>query len=251
MCSVEHYASSTVEKYHVAADTESTSHRAADEVIPLIKQWGKQYLQDIKLSGAYAKNTAISLSSDVDVLITLNPVTGKDVKNIFWSLFEYLSDHDLRPESRRVSIQVHALKMKVDLIPSYRDRGGSILFNKKTGTEIHTDLNQHVHVVGSSGRQQEICALKIWRERNKLEFPSLYLELTVLKALESEPYGQLSHNVLTALRYVGNRFEKVVVRDPANDDNVVSNDLSAAEKKSIAKAARDVTYDKNWKKILW
>jgi hypothetical protein len=105
--------------------------------------------------------------------------------------------------------------------------------------------------VGSSGRQQEICAVKIWRERNKLEFPSLYLELTVLKALESEPYGQLSHNVLTALRYIGNRFEKLVVRDPANDDNVVSNDLSAAEKKTIAKAARDVTYDENWKKILW
>jgi hypothetical protein len=53
------------------------------------------------------------------------------------------------------------------------------------------------------------------------------------------------------LRYIGNRFEKLVVRDPANDDNVVSNDLSAAEKKTIAKAARDVTYDENWKKILW
>jgi hypothetical protein len=162
MSTVEQYAASTVEKYHVAADTESTSHRAADEVIPLIKQWGKQYLQDIKLSGAYAKNTAISLSSDVDVLITLNPVTGKDIKNIFWSLFEYLSDHDLRPESRRVSIQVQALKMKVDLIPSYRDRGGSVPFKKKTGAEIQTDLNQHIHLVGSSGRQQEICALKIW-----------------------------------------------------------------------------------------
>ena len=178
-------------------------------------------------------------------------MTGKDIKNIFWSLFEYLSDHDQRPESRRLSIQVQALKMKVDLIPSYRDRGGSVLFNKKTGEEIHTDLNQHVHLVGSSGRQQEICALKIWRERNKLELPSLYLELTVLKALESEAYGQLSHNVLTALRYIGSRFEKAVVRDPANEDNLVSNDLSAKEKKAIAKAAQDVVYDENWKKILW
>jgi tRNA nucleotidyltransferase (CCA-adding enzyme) len=140
MSTVDQYAASTIEKYHVAADPESTSHRAADEVIPLIKQWGKQYLQDIKLSGAYAKNTAVSLSSDVDVLITLNPVPGKEIKNIFWSLFEYLSDHDLRPDSRRVSIQVQARKMKVDLIPSYRDRGGCILFNKKTGVEVHTDL---------------------------------------------------------------------------------------------------------------
>ena len=71
------------------------------------------------------------------------------------------------------------------------------------------------------------------------------------KALESEPYGQLSHNVLTALRYIGVRLEKTVVRDPANEDNVVSNDLSMAEKTAIAKAARNVTYDENWKKILW
>jgi hypothetical protein len=42
-----------------------------------------------------------------------------------------------------------------------------------------------------------------------------------------------------------------VVRDPANEDNVVSNDLSAKEKKAIAKAAQDVVYDENWKRILW
>ena len=93
--------------------------------------------------------------------------------------------------------------------------------------------------------------MKIWRERNKLDFPSLYLELTVLKALASEPYGQLTHNVAAVLRYIGNRFEQVEVRDPANEDNVVSNDLSAKEKKAIAKAARDALYDENWKKILW
>ncbi len=253
MSTIDQYAASTVEKYHVAADTESTSHRAADEVVPLIKKWGKQYLQDIKLSGAYAKNTAVSLSSDVDVLITLNPVPGKEIKNIFWSVFEYLTDQDLRVEARRVSLQVQARKMKVDLIPAYRGRGSAchVLFNKKTGAEVHTDLTKHVHLVGTSGRQQEICALKIWRERSKLDFPSLYLELTVIKALESEAYGQLSHNVLTALRYIGNRFEKAVVRDPANEENIISNDLSAAEKQRIAKAAQEVVYDENWKKILW
>ena len=251
MSTVDQYAASTVEKYHVAADTESRSHRAVDEVIPLIKQWGKQFLADTKLSGAYAKNTAVSLSCDVDVLVTLNPVPGKEIKNIFWSLFEYLSNQDPRPETQRVSIQVQALKMKVDLIPSYLHRGGCILFNKKTGAEVHTDLTQPVHLIGNSGRQQEICALKIWRERNRLDFPSLYLELTVLQALASEPYGQLPHNVLTVLRYLGCRFEKTLVRDPANRDNIVSNDLSAREKLTIAKAARDVIYDENWKKILW
>lgn len=60
-----------------------------------------------------------------------------------------------------------------------------------------------------------------------------------MKALASEPYGQLTHNVAAVLRYIGNRFEQDEARDPATEDNVVSNDLSAKEKKAIAKAARD------------
>jgi hypothetical protein len=41
-----------------------------------------------------------------------------------------------------------------------------------------------------------------------------------------------------------------VIRDPANSENVVSNDLSEKAKKSIAKAARDAIYQEDWEKIL-
>ena len=36
------YAASIVEKYRIIPDTSSTSHHAADKVIPLLKQWAKQ-----------------------------------------------------------------------------------------------------------------------------------------------------------------------------------------------------------------
>jgi hypothetical protein len=42
-----------------------------------------------------------------------------------------------------------------------------------------------------------------------------------------------------------------VVRDPANPENILSNDISAEQKKAIAKAARNALYDENWKKIIW
>lgn len=251
MPTTEQYAVSIVEKYHVIADNGSVGHRATDRVIPLLKQWGKQYLQGMTLSGAYAKNTAITLSSHVDVLITLNSVPNMEMKGIFWGLFEFLTDHDLRPHTRNVSIQMQSKDVRVDLIPACREREGQVLFNKISGAAVRTDLGQHVHLVANSGRQQEICALKIWRERNSLDFPSLYLELTVLRALEGERFGQLADNVLTVLRYIANRFEQAVVRDPANSGNVVSDDLKAEEKQAIAKAARNALYDENWKKIVW
>jgi hypothetical protein len=247
---VDQYAASVVEKYRVVPDPGSPSHRAADEIIPLLKQWGKEHLLGITLSGAYAKNTAITLSSHVDVLIALS--AGLEMKEVFWSLFEFLTGHDLRPSTRNVSIQLKNKGLMVDLIPACRGQSsGNVLFNKKSGATVVTDVAQHVHLIANSGRQQEICALKIWRERNGLDFPSLYLELTVLRALEAERFGQLADNVLAALRYIAKGFESAVVRDPANAENVLSNDLAAGEKKAIAKAARNALYDENWKKIIW
>ena len=253
MQTTEQYAATIVEKYHVAADTGSAPHRAADEVVPLLKQWGKQYLLGITLSGAYAKNTAIHLSSDVDVLIALGPVPNMDMKQVFWSLFEFLTDRDLRPHTRNVSIQLQQHGLLVDLIPArcVGGSGGNLLFNKRSGQIVETDVAQHVHLVGNSGRQQEICALKIWRERNSLDFPSLYLEMTVLKALETERFGQLADNVLAVLRFLAGRFAEIVVRDPANAKNVLSNDLTPEAKRAIAAAARNALYDENWKKIIW
>jgi len=250
MLTADQYAASIIDKYRVVVDTDSSSHRAADELVPLLKKWGSQYLQGITLSGAYAGNSAVRLSSDVDILVALKPLPDRDIKNVFWGLFEFLSDHIKQIHTRTVSIRAETRDFKVDLIPAFRDHG-LVLFNKKSGHEVRTDLTRHVHLIANSGRQEEICALKIWRERQQLEFPSFYLELTVLNALESERYGRLADNVRTILRYIGNRLEQAVVRDPANDDNIVSNDLTAAEKKAVAKAARDALYDENWKKILW
>jgi len=173
------------------------------------------------------------------------------MKTIFWNLFKYLSDEDLRPRTRDVSIRLQAHGIDVDLIPACHEASGHVLFNKRSGDAVKTDVAHHIHLVASSGRQQEICAVKIWRERMSLDFPSLYLECTVLHALEHERFGQVADNTLAVLRYLSHHFEQSVVRDPANPDNVLSNDLSASGKKSIAAAARDAMYDENWKKILW
>jgi hypothetical protein len=253
LITTDQYAASIVEKYRVVTDSTSTSHRGATQVIPLLKQWGKQHLLGITLSGAYVKNTAITLSSDVDVLVSLSPVEGMEMKIIFWNLFKYLSDQDLHPHTRDVSIRLRSGGFNVDVIPACREgeNAGNVLFNKRSGKAMKTDIARHIHLVANSGRQQEICALKIWRERMSLDFPSLYLECTVLHALSSERFGQLADNFLAVLRYLSHRFEQALVEDPANSENILSNDLSAGDKKAIAAAAREALYEENWKKMLW
>ena len=251
MPTVDEYAASVVQKYRIEPDLGSAAHRAADEVVPHVKNWGKQYLAGLTLSGAYAKNTAVSVSTHVDLLVALKPVPNMEMKNIFWNLFEYMTEKGMKAHTRDVTVQLEHKGLRIDLIPSYRERSGDLLFNKRSGEAVKTDVGRHVHLVGNSGRQQEICALKIWRERMGLDFPSLYLELTVLHALENERFGQVAENVLAVLRYLAQKFERVVVKDPANAKNIVSADLGEDAKKQIAKTARDALYNEEWKKIIW
>ncbi len=252
MLTVDQYAASVVGKYQISPGVGSPSHRAADAVIPMLKGWGGPRLLGITLSGAYAKGTAVSLSSHVDILLSLQLDAGMEVRNVFWQLFEFLSDYDLQPHTRNVSMQVKGKGLRVDLLPAWRTSGGDqILYHKEPGRPFRTNVAQHIHLITNSGRSQEICALKIWRERHGLDFPSFYLELVTLVALEGERFGQLADNVFTVLRYLSSRFAKAVIRDTANPDNVVSDDLTAAQKKTIAQAARKALEDDEWEKIIW
>jgi hypothetical protein len=249
---VDQYAASVVEKYQIIPRVGSPSHRAADAVIPLLQRWGGQHLLGITLSGAYAKGTAISLSSSVDVALSLHLSSEMEVRSEFWRLFEYLADQNLRPHTRTVSLQVESKGCRVDLVPTWPTGGSEqILYHKEPGSPFHTNMAQHVHLITKAGRSQEICALKIWRERHTLDFPSFYLELATLLALEGERFGQLAENVFTVLRYLASRLAQAVIRDPANPDNVVSDDLTVEEKKTVAQAARQALEDDDWKRIIW
>lgn len=252
MLTVDQYAASVIEKYQITPGVGSPPHKAADAVIPTVKAWGGPYMLGMTLSGAYAKGTAISLSSHVDILVSLRLPREMEVRSAFWKLFEYLADANLRPRTRTVSMQVESKGLRVDVVPAWRGEDGSeILCHKEPGRPVRTSVAQHVHLITNSGRSQEICALKIWRERHGLGFPSFYLELATLQALEGERFGQLADNVFTMLRYLSGRFAQTVIRDPANPDNVVSDDLTPAEKKKVVQAARQALEDDSWEKIIW
>ena len=120
-------------------------------------------------------------------------------------------------------MQVESNKLRVDLIPASAVSGGmQVLYHKEPGSPCSTNVAQHVHLIARSGRTQEICALKIWRERHALEFPSLLFGTwQSLLALEGERFGQLADNVFAVLRYLSSRFEQTMIRDPANPENIV------------------------------
>jgi hypothetical protein len=79
--------------------------------------------------------------------------------------------------------------------------------------------------------------LKLWRRQKGLDFPSFYLELTTIDALTGTGLSTLAERVMQTFLYLRDSFPNARVIDPANTNNIISDDLTAAEKQAIKSAA--------------
>jgi hypothetical protein len=262
------------------------SVRAARNLFPALQEWAGPHLVDICLSGSYAKKTATCLGTDVDVFVSLSDFRGQNIKDIFWGLFHWLAHRGLRPHAQNVSLRLERRGIAIDVVPGQlRAAGGGAVQSRflkgaKSGTSlpesllppvgdhtlywrkkdswVQTNLAEHIRLVTGSGRTQEIRALKIWRERQRLNISSFYLELTVMECLRGSRSARLGaggegleRNIREVLRYLAEDFSRARVVDPANSNNVISDDYGAEEKRVIAMAARKALGMRRVEQIVW
>ena len=209
---------------------------------------------DFFLSGSNAKGTAVQGVTDADFFISLHPNTQENLQQIYESLYTCL-DQQNRYTLRRqdVSIGVTYGAISVDLVPGKRQDLQHLyhsLHRSKKKSWTQTNVHQHVSHVKNCGRLAEIRAMKIWRSLRGLEFPSFYLELVVIEALNGRWLQTLPQNLVCVLEYVRDNIETRRFIDPSNTNNVISDDLTAAEKQKIAAAAR-TTLAGNWSQFIW
>lgn len=228
---------------------------AANKIIPQLNQWAGHWLANgISLSGSFAKGTAIRGGTDIDLFISLKSDTPGTLASIYDSLFKWSASAGWFPRAQNVSVGITYSGTKIDLVPARRQ--GSLtnlhsLHRSKTKSWTQTDVSKHINVVRSSSRLTEIRAVKIWRMLHGLDFPSFYLELTVIDALHGLRSLSPSSNIIAALKYIGERLETARVVDPANTGNIISNDLTSAEKRKIAQQATSSWQKPDWNQIIW
>ena len=93
--------------------------------------------------------------------------------------------------------------------------------------------------------------MKIWRDLHGLDFPSIFLELVVIEALKWKSANNLAENVLSALRYIASDLETTHIVDPANTNNLISDDMTQAQKKAVAAHAVVSAGKPYWEGIIW
>ena len=187
---------------------------------PLLRSWRyHKYLNSVTLAGSHAKGTDLQ-DSDVDIFLRLSHVTPGPLSAIQRSLADHLHGH-----VRNVAVRIMHEGRFIDLVPAR----GNILWQARFNTWLKTDIDEQIRYVRSSGLIDEILALKIWRRRHALRFPSFLMELATIHARPKD-FRALLH-------FLATDFPTTRLLDPANSNNVVSDLLTDVEKLRIARTA--------------
>jgi hypothetical protein len=220
---------------------------------PAIQAWAGNLLSSISPSGSFAKGTANRSGTDIDLFISLSNSTNETLKEIYESLFKKMTESGYSPKRQNVSINIRVNGYDVDLVPAKRQDTHSndhSLYRRRADTWTKTNVTTHIAHVQNGGRINETRILKLWRNQQGLDFPSFCLELTTINALSGQYFGTLSGNVWKVFEYLRDSFPNARVVDPANTNNIISDDLTASERAKIRAAAERALSAKQWEEIV-
>lgn len=227
-----------------------------------LHKWASSCYISILNSGSRAKGTAISIASDVDFIISLTSncnANNGGLKSIYDSLYSHLRTKYNPVRKQNVSFRINIGDLEVDITPARkqsRNTNDHWLYVSKQDTWKQTNIQKHITDISGSGRLNEIKLLKIWRELNGLDFPSIYLEYLSISSLsgKSKNTSKLSDNFIFLLRELAkdtnNPLNNRIV-DPANSKNILSDLLTVTEKKAIASQAKISCGQQYWQDVVW
>ena len=223
------------------------------ELTPLVTEWANGRLLNMHPSGSYAKGTCNASGTDIDLFISLDPATIETLEEIHSKLFNRLTERGYSPSRQNVSINLKVLGQSVDLVPGKLQNyfcADHALYRRRAKTWTKTNVQTHIDHIRNSGLVSEMRILKLWRNQKNLDFPSFYLELTVMKALADNLRLSVSDNVWAVLEYLRDSFTAARIVDPANSNNIISDDLTVAEKLKIVSAAWTTRNATSWGDIV-
>ena len=251
----DEYLRSLINKYQVVAGPGSPAYNAGNAVYPIIQLWAGNQLREARFSGSNAKGTAVRGATDVDLFISLKSDTQQTLRQLFDMLFDKMRNNGY-PDARKQNVSIHINHggIDVDLVPAVHLGGSNedhwLYVNKINRERTKTNVYAHVDLIRNSGRISEIILTKIWRENHGLEIPSIYLELAVIEALKGRA-SYLASNFVVVLEYLSNNFSSARFVDPTNTSNIISDDLTDAEKRTIATQAGKSRSEQSWERTIW
>lgn len=248
---VDEYLISILKKYEVNT---VGAEAAGNSIYPTIQNWGGNSLLSAEFSGSLAKGTAISIGSDADIFLSLSSSVNETLEEIYDTLYNAVTNAGYMAKKQNVSIGVTSNGYSIDLVPGRRiSQYGNdhSLYVRKLQSWKKADVKKHISYIQGSNRLNEIKLVKIWRQLHNLEFPSFFLEMTVIDALAYARYDDLADNFFKCLNFLKDNIRTVNYTDPANTNNCISDLCTATEKSIISNQASNSLSQQTWESVVW
>lgn len=223
------------------------------KIAALCNAWGSRHIVEVVPGGGFEKGLANASGISTDYVVWIHTQSERRIPEIYESMFAAFERLGLAPVRRDVTMALAVGNVTVDLLPAKRLSMISDIheiYSTRRSAAITTNLNQHVLDSHDARRQEEIRILKLWRDQNGLDFPSFYLELATNAALRRRPAGALADNVWAVLGFLERLLVPRAMLDPANAANIVSDELTGPQKRSIALAATAARSGRPWSEIV-
>lgn len=203
----------------------------------------------IRYAGSKAKGTMIKENYDLDIVCYFPRDCGSEIEEIYKDVYKKLQEkYSITPKTTALRVQKIAddksqIDYHIDVVPGrFVDEKEKDAFLYQTQGKvkwIKTNLDTHISFFKESGCVEVIKLAKIWNIRNNVNLKTFMLELLVVKCLSgSRTKSDLEVSFKKVLECLSNELLKIRLEDPANTNNVVSDNWSEPERNAIAMRAK-------------
>lgn len=223
---------------------ELTNHR--DEVEKCLRDdFGEEPI--IKYAGSRVKGTMIKESYDLDIVCYFPSDFEDTIKEIYESIKEKLAEKyaiEAKTSAIRIGKKSNGknLDYHIDVVPGkFQDDSDDVFLyvSSTEGERIQTNINKHFGYITNSGCQEIIKLVKLWKVRNGLQIRTFVLEMAVVEALNGfKNKSDLEAAFKKVLEFLRDEIETIQLVDPANTNNIVSNQLTSVDKSIISSTAQ-------------
>lgn len=247
------YIEGLLKKYAVPDSVEKTFRLLRDELETGLSNCWKLPNPRFYYGGSYAKRTMISGGYDLDLVVYFQPTDQFTVRQIYEGVEARLQQLNYRTVRHNVAVRLPYKGFHVDVVPG-RTLDNSFryanLYASERNSTKQTSLKAHIDLIRDGSDQDVVKVLKIWKRQHDVPLRSFVLELATVSGLYGNQDQTLEGRVWKVLGWLSQHFATARLVDPANTNNVVSDDVPALDRRAVQSAAAFARTQREWAVIV-
>ena len=249
------YLEQILQRQRLPAQSESTLRRLRDELEAVLRGNWKTGDPRFYYGGSFGKRTMIRESFDLDLVVYFPQTNQFTVRAFYEGVEKRLKERGYVTHRHNVAIRLpYDDGFHIDVVPGRsmdNDYKYANLYSSEQETTKQTSIKIHIEHIRNGGHQEIIKLMKLWRLRHGVAIGSFVLEIAIGQALYNCRATSLEERMLRVIEYLRDSFPSARLVDPANSNNVVSEDVSRADKEAVRNAARKSRAQTSWSAIVW